>query len=231
MTVAKDVRIAGENEDRWGCTHDGTICAISDGASVSFDSRRWADILVRHFMHDPLVTAEWLKRATAEYNEAHDRDTMRWMMQAAFDRGSAATLAGVVISQAEQTAEIAVYGDSLAVWADGARFLGSFPYTDPDEFDQSPRLLSTVPEENDFLNEAGARPFHHTVLFDAARCPVIMLMTDALGRWLLERRCRADAVETLISLENDSFLPFVVNERLSGSLKRDDTTLLAVVLP
>src|SRR5216683_4285697 len=86
------------NEDHWRASPDGRICAVSDGASVSFDPGPWASILARRFIEDPGVSREWIQSAIAEYGIAHDRESMPWMLQAAFDRGSFATLLGIAFS-------------------------------------------------------------------------------------------------------------------------------------
>jgi hypothetical protein len=44
------------NEDRCRVSVDERICAICDGASVSFDSGPWADVLTRRFVENPDVT-------------------------------------------------------------------------------------------------------------------------------------------------------------------------------
>jgi hypothetical protein len=48
------------------------IYAISDGASVSFDSGPWAAILARRFTEDPNVSREWIEAAIAEYGRLHE---------------------------------------------------------------------------------------------------------------------------------------------------------------
>src|ERR1700730_4621384 len=89
FTVQK--RDDSANEDQWCESPDGMICAVSDGATVSFDSGPWAAILTRRFTNDPNVSYDWIQAAIGEFGVAHDRETMPWMQQAAFDRGSFGT--------------------------------------------------------------------------------------------------------------------------------------------
>src|SRR5450759_3406612 len=84
------------NEDRLCVSTDKMSCAVSDGASISFDSGPWAEVLCRKFIENSDITPEWLVSAINEYQLAYDRDVLSWSHQAAFDRGSFATLLGVV---------------------------------------------------------------------------------------------------------------------------------------
>ena len=83
------------NEDSFYRSSKG-VYALSDGASVSFDSASWARILVRRYTRNPEFTREWLSAAIAEFRELYDRDSLPWMQQASFDRGSFASLLGII---------------------------------------------------------------------------------------------------------------------------------------
>src|ERR1700722_4482471 len=76
------------NEDRCCVSTDKRTCALSDGASVSFDSGPWAEVLCRRFVENADITPEWVTAAINEYQLAYNRDAMSWSHQAAFDRGS-----------------------------------------------------------------------------------------------------------------------------------------------
>jgi len=127
------------NEDCWQNSHKGAG-AVSDGASVSFDSAAWSRILARRYAQHPCFDDTWVAAAIAAYAELHDRDSLPWMQQAAFDRGSFASLLGVTDRGDRQVAILAI-GDSLAVLCDGDRVVASFPYEAPEQFDANPQLL------------------------------------------------------------------------------------------
>ena len=91
----------------------GTL-ALCDGASESFDSSVWAQILADKFARDPAVTPEWLGDAIAEYVSRHDFDTMSWSQQASYERGSFSTLLGAQYDPEHRAVEILSVGDSLA---------------------------------------------------------------------------------------------------------------------
>ena len=108
------------NEDRHCVSADEMICAVSDGASVSFDSGPWAEIIARRFVENPDISRDWIAAAVEEYRKAYDRDSMSWAYQAAFDRGSFATLLGVVCSPEGRGVKVASFGDSLLAFVERA---------------------------------------------------------------------------------------------------------------
>lgn len=213
------------NEDRWLSNSDGSVAAVSDGASVSFDPGPWAETLVRHFVETPEVDLEWLQAAANEYRDAYDREAMPWMQQAAFDRGSFATLAGLVSSRDGTPARGFAVGDSLIVLLDGERCVRTFPYVDVAEFDASPWLFSTTPRENRHWSEDHFRAAWIDLHLASCASPRVLLMTDAVGRWLLEdieNRARA----LLEVPDSESFGTLVDDERAQGRMRRDDCTLV-----
>jgi hypothetical protein len=216
------------NEDQWCESPDGMICAVSDGASVSFDSGLWAEILVRRFTSDPNVSRDWIKAAIAEYSAAHDREAMPWMHQAAFDRGSFATLLGVWFLPDWQGARVFAIGDTILAFVDGGQLVRTIPYVQPDEFDQPPQLLSTSPAENRSLDDEAISHAWQELNIASHEAPTLLLMTDALGRWLLDQP-DSERVYALLNVHDEqAFREFVERERAEGRLKRDDTTLVVI---
>src|SRR5438046_5386429 len=142
----------GRNEDGFYRTSKG-IYALSDGASVSFDSASWARILVRHYARNPEFTHEWLSAAIAEFSKLYNRETLPWMQQASYDRGSFASLLGVRMVDEGRLIQILAIGDSLAVLCDGDCIKATFPISVASAFTLSPRLLCTNPAGNAFLDE------------------------------------------------------------------------------
>lgn len=225
FTVAK--RDGEGNEDAWQHSHKGAG-AVSDGASVSFDSASWSRLLARRYAQHPEFDAAWLQEAIAAYGKLHDRDRLPWMQQAAFDNGSFASLLGLRDSGSGRVAVLAI-GDSLAVLCDGDRIVASFPYEAPEEFDARPQLLSTNPAENRFLDEPGALAERQCEWdLGPLQNPAVLCVTDALGRWLLSERGREPSPIALLRRVKKprAFARLVRAEREAGRLRRDDTTLL-----
>jgi hypothetical protein len=218
----------GSNEDKWHKSPDGRICAVSDGASVSFDSGLWAEILARRFVEDPTVSHAWLEAAIAEYQRGYDREEMSWWQQAAFDRGSFATLLGVTCLPEGGSVRITAFGDSLVAVLDGANLVCAIPYVEPTQFDQAPQLLSTNPFENRSLDDASFAAAVSAPEVASHESLSLLLMTDAIGRWLLDRP-DAERVTALLNIRDDeAFVEFVEKERADGQLRRDDTTLVVM---
>lgn len=214
------------NEDRFELSEDALRCAVSDGASVSFDSATLAAILVKRFIADPSVNSEWVTRAAEEFALNYDRDQLPWMMQAAFDLGSFASLVGVNIRPDLGTADVLCIGDSVFALFDGGNLIEFLPYTDPADFDQSPTLLSTNHSENRWFADDAPELLRRQVCLAAYERPKLVLMTDALGRWMLEGNPEHRIEELGHLQDQEAFRSFVALERAEGRLIRDDTTFV-----
>jgi hypothetical protein len=218
------------NEDGFYRSAKG-VYALSDGASVSFDSASWARILVRHYARNPEFTREWLSAAIAEYRKLYDRDTLPWMQQASFDKGSFASLLGVRIVDEGRLIQILSIGDSLAVLCDGDSIKATFPFSAASAFTRSPQLLCSNPAGNAFLDGVD---LSYDLVADWSFCglerPALLCMTDALGHWLLSQRDRnSSPISVLRKVQTPkAFARFVQEERAAGRMKRDDTTLIAL---
>ena len=220
---------ADRNEDAFTWSPERSALALSDGASESFDSRLWARILVRLFVLKPVLSVSRVDLAIMAYTRRHDPQSMSWSRQAAFDRGSYATLLGVAVSPELDQARVLAIGDTLALLLDGTRLVASFPYSDPKEFQRPPTLLSTRREHNSFLK----RPGHagaSTAVWSLGRLaqPRIVCMTDAVAEWFL-RRAQSDpcAGEILLGISGLADLEaLVLGERKAGRMHVDDSTVL-----
>lgn len=213
------------SEDRWCASADGMVYAVSDGASVSFDLATWAEILVHRFVDDPAVSMAWVQSAVAEYQRGYDRDSMAWMQQGAFDRGSFATLLGLVFSPDFRNVRVIAIGDSLFAFIDGDELVRTISYIAPREFDQSPHLLSTNPLENRSWDDESLSETWHDLNIGSHERPFLLLMTDAVGRWMLEKPC--ERVAALLNVSDDeNFTRLVGQERAEGRMRNDDVTLV-----
>lgn len=231
--VAKDPSDPDAGEDAYRLAPEAGVAALSDGTSESFDSKTWANRLADGFARDPALTAEWLDRAIADYRGRHDRERMSWSRQAAFDRGSFATLLGVEQCAGRETVDIVSVGDSLAVLLDAGRRIASFPYERAAEFLQRPELFGTAEALNGFFNAADFFSRHHrTWRYSGRARPLVLCMTDALGEWALRREEDGRPVwETLAGIERAAdFESLVLGERRAKTLRVNDTTLVTLVL-
>ena len=218
------------NEDSFHRSAKG-VYALSDGASVSFDSASWARILVRRYARDPEFTREWLAAAMAEFRKLYDRENMPWVQQASFDRGSFASLLGVRVVDEGRLIQVLSIGDSLAVLCDGDCIKATFRLSAASEFNHSPQLLCTNPAENVFLDDVEVGyDLVADWTFRGLKQPALLCMTDALGHWVLSQRDRNPSpISVLRKVRTPkAFARFVQEERAAGRMKRDDTTLIAL---
>ena len=206
---------------------------LSDGASISYDSASWSQILTRAYTKNPQVNRLWLEQVRNEFSRLHNRDTLPWTKQAAFDRGSFASLLGVQYLNEIDRIQVLAVGDSIAVLCDGTSMVKSWPYSNWEEFSASPLLLSTNPDYSYAFNGSEIPQEWRTEWsIRELRDPIVFCMTDALGEWFLKHRPDDPApISILLSLNRrKAFHDFVLEQRARGNLKRDDTTLLILTL-
>ena len=228
-SVPKLLGDADRNEDAFKWSSERSALALSDGATESFDSRLWARLLVRLFVRKPVLSMAEVDMAIAAFSRCHDPRSMSWSRQAAFNRGSFATLLGVSVSPERDQARVLAIGDTIALLLDGPRLVASFPYTDPEEFRRRPTLLSTKPDLNSCLDQPDHASASTTSWgLDRLAQPRIVCMTDAIAEWFLHL-AQADpcAGEILLGISDIAHLEtLVVQEREAGRMHVDDSTML-----
>lgn len=204
---------------------------LSDGASESFDSKSWAQLLTKAFIRSACQTPDWLEEIIREYNAQYDLSKLSWSKFAAFERGSFATLLGVEESSAQDSIRILNVGDCLAVFLDGVEFIDSFPYNNSLQFQNRPELFCTNPAHNSFLDQLDFYAEHSmTWSVDRAEHPVVLCMTDALGEWAIKMEEEGDPQwENLLSITEITQLEvLVIEEREKRRMRVDDVTLVSL---
>jgi hypothetical protein len=198
---------------------------------MSYDSALWARILSRAFVRNPELSTDWIDAAVDEFAGRYTREEMPWNVQAAFDRGSFATLLGLRYCRESDTVHVTAVGDSLAVLLDGETVVDTFPLSEPSQFEEDPMLLSTAPAKNAFLADAATcEATRRTWWLGQYHAPTILCMTDALAAWFLTNvPATPSSVSALgrMKRRRDLFA-LVQTERASGNLKRDDSTLVVL---
>lgn len=221
------------NEDAYAFSLDNGRVAVSDGATDSFNSKALAELIANEFVNDPVITNDWLSVLLEKYNSLHDYESMSWSKQAAFERGSFASLIGVENFPHNGTVDVLAVGDSLAVLLDQTKFISSFPYTFSEEFNQRPELLSTISIHNHFLNSDCFYSTHHKTwsISDCTR-PLLLCMTDALGQWALENEENSTPVwDKLYNIRSINQLKELVSqERSKKNMRLDDVTFILIDL-
>ncbi|WP_321868095.1 hypothetical protein [Paraburkholderia tropica] len=231
-SVPKELDSPTANEDALAISDGSNRFALSDGASDSFDSKLWAKLLANRFVADPGVNSAWVGGALSDYGAAHDFSAMSWSKQAAFERGSFATLLGGEYLADHHAVELLAVGDSVALLIDGDQLVSAWPFDDPNRFQERPSLLSTIQRHNDFLDVSDFWTRHGTTLhLDKLSAPRLLCMTDALGEWALRSLSRdnGDGLRELASLRSEEQLAeLVLRERAQKRMRVDDSTLLVL---
>ncbi len=196
----------------------GNRFAVSDGASDGFASDRWASLLANaysesgedFFLHLPELRQRWQAEAT--------RDPLPWYAQARLERGAAATLLGIEVSEDNTWKAVAV-GDSNLFQVRGNELITAFPLTRADDFSGMPLLLQT---------RAGNPPPCQIQSGTWETGDDIFLATDALAAWFLAETERGAAPWKWLRVLADTgnFDHFLEEQRGLKRLRNDDTTLL-----
>ena len=226
-TVPKDPAFPESNEDKWRTCDIRQTYVLSDGAGDSYNSLLWSDVLVEEWFTAPpqKELLPWLEHAISEYESRSNTADMSWSQEAAFARGSFASLLGL---QGNEDGEISVtaVGDSIAllVSSDGL-IRWSVPYDRADQFRNRPRLLSTILGQNQAVV-----PCHASKLLWPGPRDRLLCVTDALGEWiLLECAGHAERLQRVLNVASqDALATLVAEARASGTMRCDDTTLLVL---
>ncbi len=229
--VPKDSNYPESTEDAVKISLEAGRLAISDGASESFDSKTWAQILVKTFVQSPEFSPDWLSGVIQEYNGQYDLSSLSWSKCASFERGSFATLLGIELFPTHASLDVLGIGDSLAVLLNGSDIIDSFPYNFSSQFKQRPELLCTNSLYNGFSGSVDFFTRHFkTWSLNQIQHPFLLCMTDALGEWALKmEQDGTPQWTTLLSMTDVAHLESIVlNERKQGRMRVDDVTLVSI---
>lgn len=227
----KDLSNPDSNEDKFAYSSNCERIALCDGASESYDSQTWAQILSAKYVSDPAVASDWVDAAILEYEAKNDHSSLSWSKQAAYERGSFSTLLGIEHDPIHKTIEVLAIGDSVAILVNKrAEIINSYPFEDPERFKEHPTLLSTLPTHNSFIRDSYfwtrcGKTFH----LGSESSSILLCMTDALAEWALKDfLSHGVGLSTLISISSEEELNvLVVEERAAKRMRVDDSTLLS----
>jgi hypothetical protein len=233
VSTPKNLVEPDSNEDAWAVDIDRGCVAISDGASISYDSRTWARLLVERYVCDNSVNEVWVASAVNEYTVTANVEALPWYQQGAFEQGSFATLVGAELAPNGTDLEIVAVGDSLALHLRNGQMLAAFPFTEAEQFDADPMLLSTVHHANHFVGAPDFFKQHSAPTWEVREGDVLMLVTDAVGRWLLTAPAPDEPPrsQTLLAVADATeFEKLILRLRSEKLIKLDDSTMLRIQL-
>lgn len=209
--------------------------AVSDGASISYDSRGWARALCWQFMRDTNVGPDWLEHARARFAARSLPPDDDWAASHASSRGSFATFLGCTITDAAMV--VHAVGDTVVflVAADGQ--VSMCPQMAPEDFSGEPSLLCSIANRSAFADDDQAfadAQFTIPAPPEGWTGTRLVVLTDALAEWVVRS---ADAAEKLAKLDLlasqpdlASFEAWVGHSIATAQVRRDDCTMLLVGL-
>ena len=208
---------------------------VSDGASESAFAREWANVLAEAFISRPPEMCcptkdsmcDWMALAQEEWNAGIPWDRIPWHGVAKARDGAFATLLGLTVAAKAGNSRrlfwraVAV-GDSCLFVVREDRLWLSFPLEDAAKFDNSPNLICSNPDNAGSLWENV-----HRTCGECGAGDSFILTSDALACWFLERSAEGEKPwETLLALDASAWASWVEEQRHSGLMRNDDTTLV-----
>jgi len=235
--VAKDAAFAAEYEDAYSVNLEQGRIAIADGVSSAIFSGRWARILTTQITENPPDLGEskgwinwladprrrWLEDIDFPRMPIHQKNKLRQV------GGAYCTLCWIEVgaeSESEDCCRLRAFamGDSCVLHLRGGELVSSFPLTTSAEFDLDPDSICSVATSRDLQQQLK--------IIDVECQPddVLLMVTDAIGKWMLDCVERGDAKpwERLWALDEAEWLAAIEQLRDTNLMKRDDTTMIAV---
>lgn len=225
----------------------GLFC-VADGAGTTLFSHIWAEILVEHFLHNPLAYSEpdewgwelawWIRQAQQRYRELAPPSTrLDWSVrQKAIEQGAYATLATLRFLHANDetaVAELLAIGDScIIVGHQQQETITAFPLQRSADFDRAPYCVPAL-----LKNLSRKTLYPHQRQVTLAPGDRVILATDAVAHWIIaggttgQAERAWDAFQEVAALDTDEdWRVFVDCHRADRSLVDDDSTALIIRL-
>ena len=211
--------------------------SVSDGASESAFAREWANILTDAFVDRPLDISgltedslrDWLAPAQGEWRGDVPWDSIPWHGEAKARAGAFATVLGLTVATVpgdpyQFSWQAVAVGDSCLFVVRDDRLWLSFPLEDTVQFDNYPALVCSNTDNTGDLWEGVQRHSGECLSGD-----LFVLASDALACWFLARNDEGqEPWETLLALESSEWAAWVEEQRSTGTMRNDDTTLVTI---
>lgn len=241
------------NEDSWAFDEKLSKIAVSDGASESYNSKLWANLLCHQFINkEPLLEFDvWLNNVIYDYVSHHNLSNMSWTQVSAYERGSFATFIGVNINEFSNKLTTICIGDSVCLLFKEVKEeklikkkrnkklvrkifqtinFEYIPMYEIPDFSINPTLLSTNRALNNFIFQDNIRE----IILDEKHRYYLVLGTDAISDWLINQAKILVPGSPILSkilqytkkqLANYIYQT-VIEKRNDKSMKVDDSTLI-----
>jgi hypothetical protein len=235
LQAPKNGSASQECQDAVAWDDQKTTFAIADGVSDSAFQRLWANILVNSFVADARTLhsfskawlANWLRSQQSVWHSQVNWETIPWHGRLkAQQTGAQATFLGIrLLPDRRSWVGIAIGDCNLFRFSKDGTLRESIPNIQSADFSNATQAFSsTVQNQDQMLSQVK--------LIQGTFEPgdSIVLATDAMARWMLERleTQRNPLQEIPASVEPGVFDQWVSAQRRSGALKDDDTSLLLI---
>jgi serine/threonine protein phosphatase PrpC len=202
-------------------------CAVADGATETSFSGLWAKILVDAFVNDNwnVFDQQKIRGFSLKWREeiaqlTKDRP-LSWYAEEKLERGAFSSVMGLYIKANGQWEAIWV-GDSCLFQLRPPRYRKSYPYTNAEQFNNHPALISTNAFDNSKISASRVRG-----KWKEGDC--FFLMTDALAHsFMLDKNLRSKLLAN--SLNQAIFEETVHTARAAKLCRNDDVSLLKVCI-
>lgn len=231
-----------ENEDGWAGSLAVNRFAVADGAASAYRSGAWARELARSYVedrppHDLASLRAWVAGCSARWSAvdaAPAGGQPAWWATPLEERGSYATFVGIEIelpaagsaAGTEAWWNAVAVGDSCVIQlrrrGTGYRLVSSFPIDVGSAFSSRPPLVRTQSAD-------GVEPLAmvRTATGTVASGDLLLLATDAVAQWTLERLAGGDGqLGGILECSLDDFPELVHRARGAGEMVDDDSTLI-----
>lgn len=224
-----------EYEDAFASDTTSGVFAIADGATESSFSDIWAKSLVTTFAENPPgfvtndrdVMKSILQLARERWYASIDWNGLPWFQRNKALLGSYSTLLGLQIDGQDDRRRFRcmTIGDSCMFQISGSR-MESFPFSDSSDMSNTPRLMWSG---RGFAAGQGKDvdiPGIEVKYGKLRNGDIVLLATDALAKWILQRKTERPWAELSSHLDDfDAFIGGLISE---GRIKNDDVTLVVI---
>jgi hypothetical protein len=208
--------------------------AIADGVSDSAFQSLWADLLVNSFVAQAGSTPEfskawlttWLQNEQSQWNSQVNWDTVPWHGRLKAEQtGAQATFLGIrLLPESHSWVGIAIGDCNLFHFSKDGTFKESIPNKRAADFSNATQAFSSISQDQEHVQK--------TKRIQGTYEPgeTLVLATDAMARWMLERleenQNPLDEIPT--SNAPGVFDQWVNTLRQAGKMKDDDTSVLVI---
>jgi hypothetical protein len=214
-------------QDKYSFSLDSKVYCLSDGATQSFCSEIWAELITKSFTKNPIfdpkklieelsISANTFKNFNFEFSSNPAKASLE---KEKLKRGAAATFVGIKLY--ENRLSLISCGDSN-VFIFRNNQLESFPFSNSDELDNNFHFLNTEKLLAGEVDES----FFKTKDFKIEKSDIVILATDALSRLLLNN---SDSFKHLIQTNDfETFKAFCLKFWDEKLMEEDDISAIII---